>query len=226
MARRLTASLVALPMAVLLATSCLTEPDPRIEWTRYLFTHRGEHLVLDVAAVLLPDGMPANITCSGAVAASGVGTVQDSVPVVHHESAQVFHVMCAAESGGASAVQTGQYTLFGPSLLGTWVGRGTIGGQRISFELRDVAVPCGNSWTMEDTDYGTRVSGTCLEVGAGTPDSFHLRGYAPDPGEDRWRLEASRSEFSNGEFRVLRGRVWSYRITDPTYWGPYVVERN
>jgi hypothetical protein len=229
MARRVTVSLVALPMAVLLTASCGfagTEPVRRLAFTHSILTHRGEHLVLDVAAAVLPDSTPANIACTGAVAAAGVGVARDSVPVLHGDAPRGFLVSCWADLEGSRATATVHYWLYGPSPIGTWVGRGTVAGQRLTFEVLDPAVPCANRWTIDDTELGSRVAGSCVALEAGTPDSLILTGIDSNQVRVSWRLEASRSDYATSEYRSLRGMIWTRRLGDPANYVPYLVERH
>jgi hypothetical protein len=131
--------------AVLVAAAC-TDPGVPPEFTRSVLTHRGEHLVLDVAAAA-PDGTPADIACTGAMTASGVGTILDSVPVVHHDTARVLTVRCEAEADGVRAKPVEPYyQMYGPDLRGTW--QGWVGPCQVTLTIRRPGEPRGNSGTL------------------------------------------------------------------------------
>lgn len=211
MSRRVVVPFVAPVLSALLAWSCGTEPGIPPTFTRESLTHRGEHLVLDVAAVVLPDSTPANISCDGAVTASGVGSMLDSVAVVHHDTALVLRAICIAELGGASTADTIQYTLYGPSLVGYWLGRGDIMGQVMFIDYRSESDACANPSTLLDLQYGTEEVLPCVRQNLSTADTLSLFGTNLENTASRWRLLASRSDFLASEYRTLKGRLGTVR---------------
>jgi len=193
MKRRLSYSLVVyLATMVLLAASCPPEPGIPPTFTYDSLTHRGEHLVLAVAAVVLPDSTQADITCTGAVTASGVGAVRDSVPVVHHDTLRTFRVVCSAEANGASASDTASYLLFGPNVRGDWVGDGALPEGTYGLTIRDEANSAANTATIYRPDGTTIVfpyvvvfrSGDSVTVAASVDPSWWsgpvMRGHFED----------------------------------------------
>jgi hypothetical protein len=156
MRQRRSFSLVMILLPVLLAAGCPPE-EPGIPptFTYDSLTHRGEHLVLAVAAVVPPDSTPANVTCTGPVPASGVGEVRDSVPVVHHDTARTFSAICTAEADGARTTDTVTHTLYGPNTKGDWLGEGALPLGMYGLTIRDEATSSANSAWITRLDGST-----------------------------------------------------------------------